>query len=166
MPQTAQQLGYCLHSMLLESTFLSITQLILTMFHLGCFWLQSASPPGHIFMVLRTWRFYFSLLHVLFLFHGSFLSVQSPLSKPVKYQFQLCLPCPSIIDSLHLYSPIRISLEPGSQVLHADSRSRGVGGGTLHYNKGQNLNNFDIFIKHSRDNINLVITNTVLAVRT
>ena len=48
-PYAAQQLGSCLLFMRLESTFLSITQVI-TMFHLGCSQHQLSNLHGHIFM--------------------------------------------------------------------------------------------------------------------
>lgn len=66
MPQAAQQLGSCLRSLLLESSFLLVTpgyHLVFSMSHLGL--TQLGSPLGHVVLVLSPWLLSLALLLIL-----------------------------------------------------------------------------------------------------
>lgn len=121
MPWAAQQLGSCLPSVFLTSTFPSITSnnhSLLTVFHLGCSQVQLGNPLGYFFLVPSPkklscscvfvpipWRLRFSLLHLP-------LSLCPKPTKPQPYLFLFCYLC--------LYFPIRINLGPESWELNVE----------------------------------------------
>lgn len=121
MPWEAQQLGSCLPSVFLTSSFPSITSnnhSLLTVFHLGCSQVQLGNPLGHFFLVPSPQRLSRSCVFVPIPWCLRFSLLHLPLSlcpkprKPQPYLFLFCY--------LYLYLPIRINLGPGSWGLNVD----------------------------------------------